>query len=310
MELHFLGTVAGMPTKERNVSSLVLDLMEERGSLWMFDCGEGTQHQLLKTAIKLRRVNKLFVTHLHGDHIYGIPGMLSSRSYQEGESTLQIFGPPGIREYIDTVLRLSQTRLNFDLDIHEIDEGTVFEDERFRVTAGKLEHRVESFGYRVEEKDRPGRLKHLELKALGVPPGPIYAKIKQGEDLDLNDGTVLHAADFLEPSIPGRVIAIMGDTRICDNENGLVCNADVLVHEATFTADRSDLAHQYFHATAEQAAMLAARNGVNRLILTHISSRYQGEGVEQMLKEARSIHANTDVAADLWSVDVPVKRQQ
>ncbi|MBD8070365.1 ribonuclease Z [Bacillus sp. PS06] len=305
MELIFLGTGAGVPAKERNVSSVALQLLAERGTTWLFDCGEATQHQILYTPIKPRRIEKIFITHLHGDHIFGLPGLLGSRSFQSGETDLTVYGPKGLKEYILTSLSLSKTHLKYRLHIHEIEkEGTLFEDEEFKVIVKKLEHGIDSFGYRIVEKDLPGTLLVNELKKLAIPPGPIYQKIKAGEMVTLDDGRVINGNDFIGPSQKGRVITILGDTRYCENSLELALDANILVHEATFCADDETLAYEYYHSTTSQAATIAKRANVKNLILTHISSRYQNEEVKRLEDEAKEIFPPTSLASDLYTCNV------
>ncbi|ATO28387.1 ribonuclease Z [Bacillus atrophaeus] len=305
MELLFLGTGAGMPAKSRNVSSIALKLLEERRSVWLFDCGEATQHQILHTSIKPRKIEKIFITHMHGDHVYGLPGLLGSRSFQGGEDELTIYGPKGIRAFIETSLNVTATRLTYPLTIIEIEEGVIFEDDQFTVTAKPVIHGVPAFGYRVQEKDMPGALKADLLKEMKIPPGPIYQKIKQGEEVTLEDGRVINGRDFLDEPKKGRVVAFSGDTRVCSNVKELAVDADVLVHEATFAKGDDKLAHDYFHSTTEQAAKTAKEAGAKKLILTHISARYQGEASLQMLlTEAEDIFANSMTAFDFLEIDV------
>ena len=152
----FLGTGAGVPAKTRNVTSIVLQLLEERGTVWLFDCGEATQHQILRTAVKPRKIEKIFITHLHGDHIFGLPGLLGSRSFQGGTEKLTIYGPKGIADFVNTSLKVSTTHLQYTLEIIEIEEGIIYEDEQFTVQALPLDHGIYCVGYRIEEKDRPG----------------------------------------------------------------------------------------------------------------------------------------------------------
>ncbi|WP_078545892.1 ribonuclease Z [Litchfieldia alkalitelluris] len=305
MEVVFLGTGAGVPAKERNVSSIALQLVAERGSTWLFDCGEATQHQILYTSIKPRRIEKIFITHLHGDHIFGLPGLLGSRSFQGGESTLTVYGPKGLREYILTSLKLSSTHLKYPLDIVEIEEeGIIFDDQQFSVEVRKLDHGIHSYGFRVIEKDLPGTLLVEELKKIHVPPGPIYQKLKEGETVTLEDGRTIDGLKFIGPSKRGRVITILGDTRFCDASVELSQNADLLIHEATFGADEHELAHNYFHSTTKQAAEIALKANVKSLILTHISSRYQGEDVKVLEKEANDLFENTYVAKDFYTYEL------
>ncbi|WP_128896790.1 ribonuclease Z [Longirhabdus pacifica] len=305
MDVLFLGTGAGMPSKERNVTSTVLKMLEERGTIWMFDCGEGTQHQILHSSLKMRKLEKLFITHLHGDHIYGLHGLLTSRAFQGGETPLSIYGPPGIRKWVEVGLEVSDAHLNYDLHIEEIEEGMIFEDEQVKVHVLKLDHRIDSYGYRIEEKDRPGKLRLDKLKQWNVPPGPIYADIKKGKPVRLDDGTLIPASDLLLPSTKGRCVSILGDTRICENSKALCKDADVVVHEATFDSSLGDLAYKYFHSTAKEVAQMAKECNVGTLILTHISSRYNKEEEDPLLIDIGDVFSPVFVAYDFWEYRIP-----
>ncbi len=305
MDVFFLGTGAGIPSKGRNVTAIVLKLLEERGAIWLFDCGEATQHQILHTSIKPGRIEKIFITHLHGDHIYGLPGLLASRSFQGGESPLTVYGPAGIKEYIETSLRVSGTYLKYQLEIIEINEGILFEDEQFMVETRELEHAILSFGFRVVEKDRPRTLLVEKLKEFGIKPGPQYRNIKAGAPVTLENGTVIEAHHFLGPDQRGRIVSILGDTRKCQSALELAKEADLLVHEATFAADDGTLAYDYFHSTTEHAAQTAKEAGAKNLCLTHISSRYDRDAALELLLEARAIFPKTEIAEDFKSIPVP-----
>ncbi|WP_445612641.1 ribonuclease Z [Geobacillus sp. YF-1] len=305
MELLFLGTGAGVPAKERNVSSVALQLLDERGATWLFDCGEATQHQILHTAIRPRRIEHILITHLHGDHLFGLPGLLGSRSFQSGETPLTVFGPRGLRAFVETALAVSGTKLRYELNIAEIEEGVIFDDETFQVIAKRLDHGMPSYGFRVVEKDLPGPLLVDRLRALGVRPGPIYQQIKQGKTVVLEDGTVLDGREFVGPPQKGRIVTVLGDTRFCEAAIELARDADVVVHEATFAAAEQQLAHDYFHSTTIDAAEVARRARAKRLILTHISSRYQGAAALQLVAEARRVFPNTELAADFASFSIP-----
>ncbi|WP_153122802.1 ribonuclease Z [Peribacillus tepidiphilus] len=305
MNFVFLGTGAGVPAKARNVSSIALQLLEERGSVWLFDCGEATQHQILHTSVKPRRIEKIFITHLHGDHIFGLPGLLGSRSFQGGTEPLTVYGPKGLADFIWTSLRVSATHIKYPLHVKEIEEGIIFEDDQFVVEAGILEHGLESWGYRITEKDRPGELLADDLIKLGVKPGPIYKKLKNGETVVLEDGRTLYGKDFVKPPQKGRKITILGDTRPCETSLKLAEGADYLIHEATFSRDEEELAYNYFHSTTVQAALTAKKAGVKNLILTHISSRYTGIATEILKKEAEEIFPAVIIAEDFMKVDIP-----
>jgi ribonuclease Z len=307
MDIFFLGTGAGMPAKLRNVTSIALKLLEERGAVWLFDAGEATQHQILHTSIKPRRIEKIFVTHLHGDHIYGLPGLLSSRSFQGGESEVIVYGPKGIKEYLQVSLSLSQTYLKYPLTVNEIDEGIIFEDEQFTVEARLLEHGIPSYGYRIVERDRPGTLLADKLMAAGVQPGPVFRKIKNGETVFLDDGRLIEPNEFLGPSQKGRIVTILGDTRYCTTALRLAKDADLLIHEATFSKGEEKLAFDYFHSTTHQAADIAKQAGCKQLCLTHISARYDRNASHELVSEAKEIFSNTEIAEDFKEINIPLK---
>ena len=299
MEFVFLGTGAGIPAKQRNVSSLILQMNEERGASWMFDCGEATQHQILRTPVKPRKIEKIFITHLHGDHIYGLPGLIGSRSFQGGTEPLTIYGPVGIKEFVETTLRLSQTHLKYKLSFVEIqEECLLFEDDTFKVEALPLDHAILSYGYRIIEKDKPGELRADLLKEEGIPPGPIYSKLKKGETVQLEDGRIIDGKEYIGLPKPGRIIAILGDTRPCENAVNLAFQADCIVHEATFKQGQEEMANEYFHSTTIQAAECAVKAEAKRLILTHISSRFTMDDEIELVNEAKTVFANTELARD------------
>ncbi|WP_322922095.1 ribonuclease Z [Paenibacillus campi] len=299
MELYFLGTNAGVPTLQRNVTSIGLRLYEERKALWMFDCGEGTQHQVLRSQLKLSKLEKIFITHLHGDHLFGLPGLLSSRSNQGGLLPLTVYGPPGVKRFIEMALELSQSRVEYELAVVEHEGGIVFEDDTFRVEAALLEHRIDSYGYRIVEKDRPGQLNFELLKQYGIQPGPIYGELKNGGSVQLQNGEMLHSHQVVGEPKKGKIVTILGDTRPCANVQLLAQGADLLVHEATFLHDMKETARQYYHSTAYQAAVAAHDAGVQQLILTHFSSRYKDEQqLQQLLAEAKTVFPHTELAIE------------
>ncbi|PLO34361.1 ribonuclease Z, partial [Klebsiella pneumoniae] len=174
MELTFLGTSAGVPTRTRNMTSIILNLQQPtRAEMWLFDCGEGTQHQFLHTPYHPGKLNKIFITHLHGDHLFGLPGLLCSRSMQGNSLPLTLYGPKGLKEFVETALRLSGSWTDYPLTIIEVGPGLVFDEEGYRVTAYPLSHPVECYGYRIAQHDKPGTLDAAQLIADGVPPGPV-----------------------------------------------------------------------------------------------------------------------------------------
>lgn len=304
MEITFLGTGAGVPSKGRNVSSIALHLLQEENHIWLFDCGEATQHQILQTSIKPRKINKIFITHLHGDHIFGLPGLLSSRSFQGGEEPVTIYGPAGIREFIETALFISKSHLNYPLYFEEISDGTVIREDNFTIYVRLLEHGIPSFGYRIKEKNSPGELIPEKLKDLGIPPGPLYGEIKNNEQIETKEFGTLYRKDFIGPDKQGKIITVMGDTRYNEDFIPFVHNSDVLIHEATFKGDQEEMASSYFHSTTRQAASLAKAGEVKHLIMTHVSSRYQQSEQNDLLTEAREIFPHTDLATDFAQFNI------
>ncbi|WP_122645008.1 ribonuclease Z [Enterococcus mediterraneensis] len=306
MELEFLGTGAGVPAKHRNVSGIAFKLLDERNAVWLFDCGEGTQMQILRTNIRPRKIEKIFITHLHGDHIFGLPGLISSRSFQGGNETLEIYGPKGIKNFIQTALNTSQTRLSYNIKFFEIEnEGLIFKDQQFQVYCQKLDHGITSYGYRVVEADHEGELQVAELQKLGVAPGPIYGRLKKGETVTLADGRQLSGKDFVGAAKKGRIVTILGDTRRTQSAIELARGADALVHESTFNKNEAQMAKAYFHSTTHQAADVAKRAGVKQLLLTHISARYLGKDAVGLETEAKEIFPNTKIVKDFDVIEIP-----
>ncbi|MYL63200.1 ribonuclease Z [Bacillus hwajinpoensis] len=306
MELTFLGTGAGVPSTKRNVSSTALRL--DSGEVWLFDCGEATQHQILSSTITLSRLTKIFITHLHGDHIFGLPGLLGSRSFQGGESELKIYGPKGLAHFIDTAVKISGTHLRYPLQIVEIEDGFQVQEQGFTIKVALLEHGIDSFAYRIEEADKTGALNVEKLKSLGVQPGPIYQKLKNGDSITLDNGKVVHAGGVVGPQIKGRHLVYCGDSRFNEKTIDFALNADLLIHEATFSAQMASLAYEYYHSTTEEAARIAKTANVKKLLLNHISSRYQETDMVDLIREARAVFANTDIVEDQMTVHIPITK--
>lgn len=298
MHFAFLGTSAGTPTRERNVSALAVCPDQQRD--WMLlDCGEGTQHQILRSHLRLPRMRQVLITHLHGDHSFGLPGLLSSRAMSGATSPLELHGPEGLRTFLTTTLSLSNTTLTYDLVIHEIREpGPVLETGTLTVEALAMTHTGPCYGYLVREKPIPGSLDAEALGAAGIAPGPLYGRLKNGEILRLPDGRMVDGRRFLSPPTPGRSVLLAGDN---DDPGSLVerlRDVDLLVHEATYTSDvAAGLAFDPGHSTAVDVAQAAETASVPNLVLTHISARYSvgpeahGRDVEDLRKEAESTYS-------------------
>ena len=313
MELQFLGTGAGMPSKLRNTSAVVLNLSAEGEGYWLFDCGEATQHQILHTSLKPRKISKIFITHLHGDHLFGLPGLIGSRSFLGGDEPLDIFGPHGVREWLETTLRITKTHLNYELRVHEIGEGVVLEDANFRVTARYLQHVIPCLGYRIEQKPLPGKLLIEKAVEAGVPKGPLLKRLKDGEDVTLDDGRNVRSNDVTGAPQEGFTVAIIGDTSYCAAAIELAKDADILVHEATFDNGTGNLAKEYGHSTIGDAATVAMEAGARVLIANHISARFMPSDVAQLKEQGKAIFPVLHIAEDFlrfeWKDGVVIRSE-
>ena len=281
MKLTFLGTAAGAPTLRRNVSGIALQF-DQRREWWLFDCGEGTQQQLQKTDISLAALRRVFISHLHGDHCFGLLGLLASRGLNGGTDAVDLYGPPGIADYVNSIRRTTGTRLAYPFEIHEIaDDGLVFEDEEYQLYAARVIHAGATLAFVVNEKDRAGRFKLEVAQALGIPPGPVYSRLKRGETITLDDGGVVDGAAMVDPPRKGRKLAVVCDTKDASGLLPFSHGADVAIHEATYATVDAELAKQNAHSTAADAGRFAATTGAKQLIMTHFSPRYEqrGEGL-------------------------------
>lgn len=307
MQITFLGTSSGVPTRSRNVSGVALRL-PQRAEVWLFDCGEGTQHQFLRSDLRISQITRIFITHMHGDHIFGLMGLLASCGLAGNPSRIDIYGPPDLEDYLKACRRYSQTHFSYPLKVHTVRPGVVFEDAEFTVSCQLLQHRVPAFGYRVVEKDRPGQFNVEQAIALGIPSGPVYGQLKRGETITLPDGRRIHGRDLCGADQAGRKFVYCTDTVYCDAAVKLATEADVLIHEATFAHQDAEMAYQRLHSTSTMAAQVALGAQAKKLIMTHFSPRYApGNPVEvkDLLLEARAIFPNTELASDFWTVEIP-----
>jgi ribonuclease Z len=311
VQVTFLGTSSGVPTRARNVSAVALRL-PQRSELWLFDCGEGTQHQFLRSDLRLSQLRRVFVTHMHGDHVFGLPGLLASLGLAGSSDGVDLYGPDPLEAYLQGVLRTSSTRIGYPLAVHRVREaaenGTVLlEDDDIIVRTTPLTHRVPAYAYRIEQKPRPGRFDVDQARALAIPPGPIYAALKRGETVSLDDGRRIDGRQLCGPTRPGVSVVYCTDTVFCEAAVALARGADLLIHEATFSHGEAEMAFQRQHSTSTMAAQTAAEAGVQQLVLTHLSPRYApGNAIsaDDLLAEARAIFPNTVLAKDFLSLDV------
>jgi ribonuclease Z len=271
----------------------------------MFDCGEGTQRQMVRAGLGFRRKTKIFLSHLHGDHVLGLPGLLQSMSLLGREKRLDVYGPAGTVEYI----RAFSENLGgpaFPVIIHEITEpGAVYSGEGLEVVAVRSSHRVESWSYGLFEKHRPGRFHPDKARALGVPEGRLWHRLQHGDAVTV-EGRVIEPTQVSDPPRPGRRVVYSGDTRPYPGMIELARGADLLIHEATFSHELQERAAEDGHTTAQEAAEVAREAGAKRLALVHISSRYYDPDV--LLEEARQVFEDVFVAEDLMEIEIPLPR--
>jgi ribonuclease Z len=302
MKVVFLGTSGSMPTQRRGSSSVVVRL--GRG-LYMFDCGEGTQRQMVRAGVGFRRKMRIFLSHLHGDHVLGLPGLLQSMSLLGRERQLDVYGPPGTVEYVEAFSGVLGGPA-FPVIIHEITgPGVVYGDDGLDVVAARSSHRVEGWSYGLFEKPRPGRFHPEKARALGVPEGRLWHKLQHGEPVTV-EGSVIEPTQVSDPPRPGRRVVYSGDTRPYPGMIELARGADLLIHEATFSQELQGRAEEDGHTTAREAAEVAREAGAKRLALVHISSRYYDPDV--LLEEARQVFDDVFVAEDLMEIELPLPR--
>ncbi len=293
MELIFLGTGGSWPTPQRNVSAFAI----KRGSeLLLFDCGEGTQRQFQRSNVSYMAISNIFLTHLHGDHILGLPGLLQTMNLNDREAPLTIHGPPGTKRYVSLIFTNPLPRPGFEVNVKEITDEHVTPFDGYRIVARQLDHTVTSFGYALIEDPRPGRFDKAKALDLGVPEGPLFGKLQKGQPVELDDGTTIDPQQVLGSPRRGRKIAYTGDCRPSEATVELAHNADVLIHEATFSDEHED-ANRYGHSTASQAAFIAKKAHARTLYLTHISPRYAN--ASPLEEEARTVFENAHIANDL-----------
>jgi ribonuclease Z len=306
MRVTFLGTSGAVPTTERNTSAV---MMAREGDRLLFDCGEGTQRQMMRYAAGFD-VEHVFLTHLHGDHVLGLPGLVQTWDFNDRESPLSIHAPAGTRSQVERLVSATGTRPSYPVRIHQVEPDDVALDRaEFEVRAVEVDHRTTAVGYALVEDDRKGRFdRETAEEEFGIPPGPKYSRLHEGEPVE-HDGRVVRPEEVVGPPRPGRRLVYTGDTRPCGGVVEAAEGADLLIHDATFADDWTDRARQTAHATAREAAAVANRAGARRLALTHVSSRYAGDGWRQLAAQAREVFDGDRafVARDGTVAEVPFR---
>ena len=297
-----LGTGSALPTKTRHLAGTVV---RREGRSVLFDCGEGSQLQLVRGNLTRGQLDAVCITHLHGDHLFGLPGLLTTLALLEREDPLTIVGPPGIAAIMAAIPGFGE-RGPYDIEYRELAEGfeheVVFEDDDVTVEARPIEHRVFCAGFRYQEKERPGSIDGEAARAAGVTEGWQYEALKRGEPVTLADGSELSPEGLVGPPKPSAAFAYVLDTVPCDGGRALAAHADLLMHEATFTDEHAERAAEVGHSTARQAAEVARDAGAGRLLLTHFSARYTDAA--PLVAEAREVFENADAAEELERYEV------
>jgi ribonuclease Z len=295
----FLGTGAAVPSPERNVSALALS---REGETLLFDCGEGTQRQMMRYGASFT-FRELFFTHFHSDHLLGLTGLVRTLGMQERQEPLRLYGPKGAERVLGHALAVGIERTKFPVEITELRPGDRLHRDEYDLVLFETDHRADSVGYALVEHLRLGRFNPDRARELGIPEGPLWGRLHRGESVALPDGRRVAAEELVGPTRPGRTVVLSGDTRPCDSLLHAARGADLLVHEATFAAEESDRARETGHSTAAEAAEIAHKAGARQLVLTHISARYSREAPE-LLAEAQAVFPNTVIAKDGLTVEV------
>jgi len=303
LSIIFLGTGGSWPTVKRNVTSIAV----KRGSeVLLFDCGEGTQRQFQKSKLSYMQISKIFITHFHGDHFLGIPGLIQTMQLNDRDKPLHIYGPKGMVKLTNQLLSLGYFKPNYEIIVHEVDEGSILDFDEYVICAIRVKHGIPSLAYCIDEKMRPGKFDKPKALKLGIPEGPLFSKLQKGKTITLDDGRKIKPDVVLGPPRKGRKIVISGDTKPVDEMINFAKDADILIHEATFDSELEDVAGEYGHTTAAQAAEIAKKAKVGKLFLTHISPRYLDHRILE--NEANKMFKNSFIPKDFQEVEVKLKK--
>jgi ribonuclease Z len=297
MELIFLGTSSAIPSKHRNHASIALKAF---GEILLFDCGEGTQRQMSCMKLSPMKIKNIFISHLHGDHILGLPGIIQSLGFRGRTEPLNIYGPPGLENIRESIMNFGYFALDFEIIMHEIKEGTVIDNEEYTVECVKTQHNVFNLSYSLIEKKKPKFLKDKAIE-LGLKPGPDFGKLHDGIEVKIED-KIIKPEQVLGEYRKGLKITYSGDTRPCEDLVDLAADSDILIHESTFGDKDQAKAVENWHSTAKEAAKIAKKARAKKLILTHISTRYRKS--DDLKKAAQKVFENTVVARDFMTLEV------
>jgi ribonuclease Z len=303
LTLLLLGTSASRPTVERNVSSIAL---VREGETMLFDCGEGTQRQMMRYGVAFS-LSDIFFTHFHADHVIGVIGLMRTMALQGRTDPLRLWGPKGAARHLKRAEQFGVDRLTFPVEITELDAGERIKRNEYAIVPFQVQHGPgAAFGYALKEDDRKGRFDPDLARELGVPEGPLWGRLHRGDSITLDDGRTIDSSVLVGSPRPGRSVVITGDTRPCDATEEEARDADLLVHEATFGDEEAERAVETGHSTAREAAQLARRAGCQRLLLTHFSARYSRDAAE-LEAQARAEFPAVTIAKDGMQIDIPFR---
>jgi ribonuclease Z len=294
MEITVLGTAGSTPTKERNVSSTFLTYKAEG---MLFDCGEGTQRQLKTAGIPLSKVTRIFITHWHGDHVIGLPGLLQSMGLMDHTGMIHVYGPKDTKVRVAHAFKAFEFDRRLNLEVHEVASGKIVETDDFVVECAALKHRIPCVGYRFVEKDKR-KMDQKLLKKHNVPFGPQVGKLQEGHVITVEGKKI--TPDMVSETVPGRKFAYVMDTMVCANAVKLAEDADLVICESTYHSDMEAQAHEYSHMTAREAGQMASQARAKKLLLTHFSARYKNPAVLE--EDARVVFDNAQAAKDLMKI--------
>jgi ribonuclease Z len=294
MKVYFLGVGGGIPYNDRALPAIAIFLKKQ---ILLFDCGEGTQLQLQRAKLSPQRISEIFISHLHGDHVLGLPGLLSTMTMQKRVKPLSIFGPTRIKEFVDFTLDLTQAQIGFDLTINEVEEGIITQHEEYKVECIPAKHSVPTLSFILRMSDIPGKFYPAKADKLGVSPRSLRKELANGKVVITPEGRRVTPEEVMGPSRKGAIIVYTGDTAPNPDLATHVINVDLLIHDATFAQMHKEKATEFLHSTALQAAQVAVQLNAKHLALVHISPRYAS--TEMHLKEARKIFPYTFAPKDL-----------
>ncbi len=302
LQVIFLGTAGSVPTAERSLPAI---MMRRKGELILFDCGEGVQRQIVRAGLGFNKRMKAFITHMHGDHMLGLPGLIQTMSLLDRTKKLEVYGPAGLEDFIEAIEKTVQFTLTFPLEVAEVEhEGLVCKEKEYEIHAAWADHSAPEFAYSLSETPRPGKFYPEKAKALGIPEGKLWSKLQHGVNVKLPNGRTVRSEEVVGPPRPGRKIVYTGDSRSSESLAELAKDADLLIHDCTFDDELAERAMEDGHSTPSQAVKTAKKANAKQLILTHISARYKTPDL--LMKQAKKSFSNVEVAEDFMIVDLPL----